>query len=78
MRLGVGVGARPRECAFARVALLSQYAICMRRIVCGASDSTKFSDIISQKGRIFGGKKVTEHEKCFDFLYSFCLENLLF
>ena len=43
-----------------------------RVVVCGLSGSTIFFHVISN-GTIFGGKKVTEHDVCFDFLYNFCL-----
>jgi hypothetical protein len=41
------------------------------------SGSTIFLNIISQNGTTFG-KIVTEHKRCFDFLYKFCLENFSF
>jgi len=46
-----------------------------RTVVCGLPRSTLFFHITN--GTVFGGKRVTEHEMCFDFLYNFFLTFLI-
>jgi len=60
------------------VALVIQHAMRMRSFVtCGLSRCMVFSPHLIN-GTIFGGKKVTGHKMCFDFLYKFCLQHFSF
>jgi hypothetical protein len=73
-----GVSAQARACARARVALLIRHATRMRRIVCGLSGSTTFSDIISYTAR-FPEKNITEHKmRVLIFSKTFYLKYFLF
>ena len=59
------------------VALGIQHEI-RRIIICGLSGSTIFVQNYLIKGKFSEGKKVTEHEMYFDFVYSFCLKHFSF
>ena len=62
-RLRVGVDARARPCAFARVALLIQHATRFRHIVRSLAGCTIFFRRYVIKGTIFKNK-VTERKMC--------------
>jgi hypothetical protein len=72
--VGGWVGARPRACACAYVALLIQYATRRRHIVCVLSGSTTFLDI-SYKRRNFR-EKVIEHQKSILISSTNCIQNI--
>jgi hypothetical protein len=63
------------------LALVIRHAKRMCRVVLssgGLSGSTTFFPHHLINGTIFGGKKVTEREMCFDILYNVCLTHFSF
>jgi hypothetical protein len=69
-RLYVRVRVHGRGCLFARVALLIQHATRRHFAICGFSGLTMFFELISQKARSSGGKKVAEYKMC---ILIFCI-----